>query len=134
MAHLEAQADKEEGATSFIQLHEKNPVVQHVQLNAEQQRHMHFGCVEACKPSPVESKCVTDCEAKMYGCIDHTGPNETPEDTEACQAKVLEETKAGANPEETKGKAEETKGKAEETKGKASFLQVKRNIDDDNAK
>merc|ERR1719230_537248 len=87
----------------------KQPVSPHVQLNAEQQQHMHFGCVEACKPSPVESKCVTDCEAKMYGCIDHTGPNETPEDTEACQAKVLEDTKAKA--------------------GGSSFLQIKRNID-----
>jgi hypothetical protein len=50
----------------------------------------------------------------MYGCIDHTGPNETPEDTEACQSKVLADTKAGA--------------------GGSAFLQIKRNIDDDNAK
>merc|ERR1711939_323034 len=65
------------------------PDAKHVQLNAEQKKHMHFGCVESCKPSPVESKCVTACEAAMYKCIDETGPNETPEDTEKCQSGVL---------------------------------------------
>merc|ERR1719440_176869 len=73
---------------------------------------MHFGCVEACKPSPVESKCVTACEAKMYGCIDHTGPNETPEDTQKCQDGVLKlytETKGVEKKEEKKEEAKEDK-------------------------
>merc|ERR1719269_404459 len=77
----------------------------HVQLSAEQKKAMHWGCVSACKPSPVESKCVTACEAAMYKCIDHTGPNETPKDTDACHAKTLkhyEETKGVEKKEEKK--------------------------------
>merc|ERR1719453_1469395 len=76
-----------------------------VQLSAEQQKTMHWGCVNACKPSPVESKCVTACEAAMYKCIDETGPNETPKDTDACQAKNLKhftETKGVEKKEEKK--------------------------------
>jgi len=80
-------------------------------LTVDQQQHMHSGCVDACHSSQVESKCVTACEAAMYACIDHTGPAETPKDTDACQAKVLKQYKA---------------------KPKA-FLQIRRNIDDDNA-
>merc|ERR1712028_858 len=68
----------------------------HVTLSVDQQKTMHSGCVSACKPSPVESKCVTACEVAMYKCIDETGPNETPKDTKACSEKALklyEETK-----------------------------------------
>merc|ERR1719454_2057284 len=78
---------------------------------------MHFGCVEACKPSPVESKCVTSCEAKMYGRIDATGPNETPEDTEKCQAEVLKKTQAPEKKEEKKDeKKDEKKAEKKEEK------------------
>merc|ERR1719440_2028368 len=76
---------------------------------------MHFGCVSACHPSPVESKCVTACEAESYRCIDETGPNETPEDTKKCQDGVLKhytETKGIEKKEEAKkeeGKKEEKK-------------------------
>merc|ERR1719236_61344 len=76
---------------------------------------MHSGCVDACHSSQVESKCVTACEAAMYACIDHTGPAETPKDTDACQAKVLKQYKD-----------------SKRTKSKA-FLQIRRSIDDDNA-
>merc|ERR1719324_79568 len=84
-------------------------------LTVDQQQHMHSGCVDACHSSQVESKCVTDCEAAMYACIDHTGPAETPKDTDACQAKVLKQYK-----------------ESKRAKSKA-FLQIRRNIDDDNA-
>jgi len=109
-----------------------------VQLSAakvEAKKLMHFGCVSACEPSPIESKCATACEAEAYRCIDETGPNETPEDTKKCTDKVI------ANYQKTKGlpakkEGNATKGnatKAPEEKKKAKmFLQVK-NIDDDNA-
>jgi len=84
-------------------------------LTVDQQQHMHSGCVDACHSSQVESKCVTACEAAMYACIDHTGPAETPKDTDACQAKVLKQYK-----------------ESKRTKSKA-FLQIRRSIDDDNA-
>merc|ERR1719217_1587490 len=58
-----------------------------VQFNAHQ--HASFGCLAACHPSPVESKCVTACEVDAYQCIDETGPNETPEDTKKCMDKIL---------------------------------------------
>merc|ERR1712146_604491 len=74
-----------------------------VRLSAEQQKTAHWGCVQACHPSPVESKCVTACEAAMYKCIDHTGPSETPEDTDQCQGGVLKLYK------ETKGIKKEAK-------------------------
>merc|ERR1719159_2337360 len=77
----------------------------HVQLSAEQQKTMHSGCVNSCKPSPVESKCVTACETAMYKCIDETGPNETPKDTKKCTDKVLKhytETKGVEKKEEKK--------------------------------
>merc|ERR1719409_1640879 len=116
-----------------------------VQLSAEQQKTMHWGCVNACKPSPIESKCVTACEAAAYKCVDETGPNETPKDTEACQAKNLkhfEETKGVEKKEEKKaekkGDAKEGKKDAKKAEKKAEkkasvFLQMKRNIDDENA-
>merc|ERR1719345_687346 len=91
---------------------------------SEQKRHMHAGCASACSPTPNESKCVTACEVASYKCIDHTGPNETPADTEKCQAKVLKLFT------ETKG-IEKKEEKKEEKKAKM-FLQMK-NIDDDNA-
>merc|ERR1740138_322132 len=77
-------------------------------LTADQKKAAHWGCVDACKPSPVESKCITGCEAEYYQCNDAT-----------CQQKVL------ANYKETKGivkkeeKKEEKKGEAkkEEKKG-----------------
>merc|ERR1719145_336774 len=71
-----------------------------VQFKAEQE-HKHWGCLAACHPSPVESKCVTACETDMYQCVDETGPNETPEDTKKCQEKVL------AYYQETKGLSKE---------------------------
>merc|ERR1719486_609830 len=39
---------------------------------------MHWGCVNACKPSPVEAKCVTNCESAMYKCIDELVPTRLP--------------------------------------------------------
>merc|ERR1719446_1852625 len=93
---------------------------------------MHFGCVEACKPSPVESKCVTACEAKMYGCIDHTGPNETPEDTEKCQSEVLKLYTQKKGAETAVKKNEEKKEKKGLLQKAKAFLQIK-NIDDENA-
>jgi len=116
---------------------EKKNAAKPLQLNAEQQQHMHFGCLEACKPSPVESKCVTACEAASYKCIDETGPNENEEDTKKCQDKVLKLYKETKGIEKKEEKKEEKKGEAkkeekkEEKKAKM-FLQVK-NIDDDNA-
>merc|ERR1719199_1201761 len=89
---------------------------------------MHFGCVSACKPSPIESKCATACEAAMYKCIDETGPNETPKDTKKCQDGVLKHY------EETKGveKKEEKKGNATKAEKKAKmFLQLGRDDDDE---
>merc|ERR1711924_515674 len=63
-------------------------------LTADQKKAAHWGCVDACKPSPVESKCVTGCEAAYYQCNDVT-----------CQQQVLTKFK------ETKGieKKEEKK-------------------------
>merc|ERR1719437_376163 len=84
----------------------------HVQLSAEQQKTMHSGCVNACKPSPVESKCVTACEAAMYKCIDETGPMETPKDTDKCQGDVIKlytETKGVEKKEEKKEGKKEAK-------------------------
>jgi len=99
-----------------------------VHLNvAENKKTMHFGCVSACEPSPIESKCATACEAEAYRCIDETGPNETPEDTKKCQDKVI------ANYQKTKGlppakEGNATKGNAtkakEEPKKAKMFLQV----------
>merc|ERR1719446_1106434 len=95
---------------------------------------MHFGCVSACRPSPVESKCVTACEAKMYRCVDETGPNEGPEDTKKCQDGVLKhftETKGVEKKEEKKAeKGAKKEGKKAEKKAKM-FLQVKDEDDDD---
>jgi len=82
----------------------------HVQLSVQQQKTMHSGCVSACKPSPVESKCVTACEAEMYKCIDETGPNETEEDTKKCQDGVLKKYT------ETKGLPPKKEEKKEEGK------------------
>merc|ERR1719390_58520 len=99
-----------------------------VQLSAEQQKTMHWGCVNACKPSPVESKCVTACEAASYKCIDETGPNENDKDTAACQEKVLkhyEETKGVEKKEEKKAEKGEAKKEENKAEKKAkSFLQV----------
>merc|ERR1719287_46978 len=83
---------------------------------------MHSGCVAACKPSPVESKCVTACETAMYKCIDETGPNETDEDTKKCQDKTL------AHYEETKGvkKEEKKEEKKAEKGGKESKKEEKK--------
>merc|ERR1719223_2013696 len=100
---------------------------------SEQKRQMHAGCVSACSPIPNESKCVTACEVASYKCIDHTGPNETPEDTEKCQAKVLKLFKETKGIEKKEEKKEEKKGAAKKEEKKAKmFLQMK-NIDDDNA-
>jgi len=100
-----------------------------VQLSAT----MHSGCVTACKPSPVESKCVTSCETTMYKCIDETGPNETPKDTDKCQQGALKAviegiekmkgaTKAVAN--KTEGKKEEKKVEKKAEKKAKMFLQT----------
>merc|ERR1712167_237914 len=96
----------------------------HVHLRAEQKKTMHFGCVTACV-GPVESKCVTACEAAMYKCIDETGPNETPKDTEACQGKVLKLYKETKGIEKKEEKKEEKAGKdAKKEEKKAKFLQA----------
>jgi hypothetical protein len=107
-----------------------------VKLTVEQQKLAHSGCVSACSPSPVESKCVTACEVTMMKCIDETGPNETPKDTKSCEDKTLKlytETKGVEKKAEKKADAKK-EGKKEEKKAekKKSFLQI-RNIDDDNA-
>lgn len=97
-----------------------------VKMSVEQQRTMHSGCVSACKPSPVESKCVTACEAAMYKCIDETGPNETPKDTKKCQDGVLklyQDTKGVEKKEEKKDEGKKEEKKAEKKKAK-SFLQI----------
>merc|ERR1711879_408906 len=99
----------------------------HVQLTVEQQQHMHFGCLTACKPSPVESKCVTACEAEMYRCIDETGPNETPKDTEACHTKTLkhfEETKGIEKKEEKKEEKGDAKKDDKKAEKKGKLLQT----------
>merc|ERR1711924_527332 len=96
VAHAAPAADKKVAPVA---------VTKHVQFTAEQQKHMHFGCVSACHPSPVESKCVTACEAESYRCIDETGPNENEDDTKKCQDKVLkhyQETKGIEKKEEKK--------------------------------
>jgi len=113
-----------------------------VALSAEQKKVMHWGCVSACKPTPIEAKCATACEAKMYRCIDETGPNEDEKDTKKCQDKVLklyEETKGVEKKEEKKDakkgdkkeakKGEKKEAKKEEKKAKM-FLQVA-DVDDD---
>merc|ERR1712129_17987 len=88
----------------------------HATMSVEQQKTMHSGCVSACSPSPVESKCVTAREAAMYKCIDETGPNETPADTKKCQDGVLkkyQETKGVEKKEEKKEEKEEGAKKEE---------------------
>merc|ERR1740130_1069722 len=99
-----------------------------VKLSAEQAELMHFGCVDACKPSPIESKCATACEAKMYRCIDETGPNETPEDTKKCQdavLKVYEETKGIEVKAENKTAGNATKGEKKKDAKKTKGIEVK---------
>merc|ERR1712194_472800 len=39
-----------------------------LQLKTEAQKHAHFGCANACRPSPVESSCVTACETEWSQC------------------------------------------------------------------
>jgi hypothetical protein len=90
-----------------------------VKFTAEQQKVAHSGCVTACRPSPVESKCVSACEVAMYKCIDETGPNETPKDTKACEDKTLKlytDTKGVEKKEEKKAEAKKGEKKAEKKK------------------
>jgi len=117
------------------------PMNGHVQLSAEQQKVMHSGCVNACSPSPVESKCVTACEAEMYRCIDETGPNENEKDTKKCQDKTLKhygETKGIKKEEKNTTAGNTTKGEAKKEEKKAEkkakmFLQVVDEDDEDAA-
>jgi len=117
------------------------PMNGHVQLSAEQQKVMHSGCVNACSPSPVESKCVTACEAEMYRCIDETGPNENEKDTKKCQDKTLkhyDETKGIKKEEKNTTAGNTTKGEAKKEEKKAEkkakmFLQVVDEDDEDAA-
>merc|ERR1711959_206731 len=69
---------------------------------AEKQKAAHFGCVQACEPEIVESKCVTQCEAEYYQCGD-----------KKCQKKVLAHYKETKGIDKKKGKKE---GKKEEKK------------------
>jgi len=120
--------------TKSVPLASKN-VLGHVQLSAEQKKTMHWGCVNACRPSPVESKCVTACEAASYRCIDETGPGETPKDTKKCQDGVLKlyketkglkkkEKKAGKKGGKKDAKKGDKKAKKVEKKKAKSLLQV----------
>jgi len=98
-----------------------------VQIDAEKAKQMHWGCVNACHPGwkSVEATCVAACDTAMQKCID---PKEIQTDAALCETTVLkkyEATKIDA----LRGKKKEPKV---EQKGKA-FLQVRRNIDDDNA-
>merc|ERR1712072_883190 len=111
------------GAASVLRA---TPVHNILQFKQEQRKAGHSECVTACAPpSPVESKCVTACEVAVYKCIDHTGPNETEEDTKKCIDKVLKLYQ------ETKGlekKEEKKEGKKEEKKeAKKGFLQAEGN-------
>jgi len=87
-----------------------------VVLSAEAKKAAHFGCVSACKPSPVESKCVTACEAAHYQCLDVT--------CQEANLKHFTETKGiekKAEGNKTEGNA--TKGdKKKEEKKKAALL------------
>jgi len=80
-----------------------------VQLSAEQKKTAHWGCKDACKPpSPVESACVTACEADFYQCNDV-----------ACSDAVLkkyEETKGVVKKEGNATKGNATKGEKKEGK------------------
>merc|ERR1711865_433900 len=81
----------------------KNPAPKSVQLSTEAKKVGHWGCVRACTPSPVESRCVTACEAEHYGCLDAV-----------CQAKVLkhyQDTKGIEKKEEKKKDKKAEKGK-----------------------
>merc|ERR1719482_1131758 len=99
------------------------PASQNVHFTAQQMKETKFGCVDACKPpSPVESKCVTDCQQDMYQCIDETGPNENEDNTKACQDKVIQ-TYEDLNKEATKEKKEEKAEEKKEKKESSSFLQ-----------
>merc|ERR1719482_1227077 len=97
------------------------PASQKVHFTAQQMKETKFGCVDACKPpSPVESKCVTDCQQDMYQCIDETGPNENEDNTKACQDKVIktyEELNKKEEKAEEKEKKEEKAEDKEEKKG-----------------
>merc|ERR1719182_1230102 len=112
------------GAASVLRT---TPVHNILQFKQEQRKAGHSECVASCAPSPVESKCVTACEVAVYKCIDHTGPNDTEEDTKKCIDKVLklyQETKGLAKKEEKK---EAKKGFLQAP----SLLQVQRHSDDD---
>merc|ERR1719454_747457 len=94
------------------------PATQHMHFTAQQLKETKFGCEDACKPpSPVDSRCVTDCQQDMYQCIDETGPNENEKNTKACQEKVMK--KYDEHNKEPKKEEE----KKEEKKESAAFLQ-----------
>jgi len=126
MAHLEDQSDKDMGeddddavkspentagsaesddSESFVQLKRKED--NKAMSVARQERQVHVGCYSACKSGRLT--CVLECEHAMYSCM---GSDSTEGVTHACQTKVFQKL-WGKNPK--------------------SFLQVRRNIDDDNA-
>jgi len=91
-----------------------------VKLSAEAKKAAHFGCVSACKPSPVESKCVTACEAAHYQCLDV-----------ACQeanlkhfteTKGIEKKEEGNKTEGNATKGDKKDAKKKEEKKKAALL------------
>merc|ERR1719321_2316407 len=95
------------------------PASQNVHFTAQQMKETKFGCVDACKPpSPVESKCVTDCQQDMYQCIDETGPNENEDNTKACQEKVMKKYDTEAKKEEKKEEKKEAKKEEKKEEGK----------------
>jgi hypothetical protein len=110
------------------------PAAGHVVMTAEQKKAAHSGCMSACSPTPVEAKCVTECETAMYRCIDETGPNETPKDTDKCQAGVLKlytDTKGVAKKAEAKKEGAKKEEKKAEKKKAKMFLQLSsKDVDD----
>jgi len=90
-----------------------------LQLSADDKKTAHFGCVKACTPGPVESKCVTACEAAHYQCIDVT-----------CQEASLKHFQDTKGVEKKEAKKEEKKGekgaKKEEKKGDAKKEEKKK--------
>jgi len=51
---------------------------------------LHWGCVSACGPHPINSMCVTECEVDMYQCIDKGDAGDSKMHVDKCQNAVLE--------------------------------------------
>jgi len=85
---------------------------------------LHWGCVEACGPEPADSMCVTECEVKMYQCIDGAGPGDTQADIDKCQSKLLAGIALKNGVKEQKGGA---KGEVQHSRPKHKKEEVKEN-------